>query len=211
MAYLGARFVLSFTERGLFETGGPSRERLWRAEASGVPLLLDDFGTGSTSIKYLAEFPISILKIDKSYLDSTTDPDPARAERAKMLMLAMTQLALAPRPPRGGRRRRRAGTPPDRHRDGLSPGSRLALPTRRAPSGRRQGPAGRRRLDGLSANGRARTRLATLRSSPGFAGSGPVRLPLCARERPSSAGAPNDRSPGVPRRRRAPRAACSPD
>jgi diguanylate cyclase (GGDEF)-like protein/PAS domain S-box-containing protein len=84
---------LELTETGLFETDGPWRDRLWEAEAAGVPLMLDDFGTGYTSIRYLAEFPIAVLKLDKTYVQRSTSADPDRRRRALSLIRAVGRMS----------------------------------------------------------------------------------------------------------------------
>ena len=35
----------------------------------GIKISLDDFGTGFSSLSYLRKFPISVLKVDKSFID----------------------------------------------------------------------------------------------------------------------------------------------
>lgn len=47
-------------------------ENLRQLRRSGVALSLDDFGTGHSTVAELARLPVSIVKIDRSYLDVRT-------------------------------------------------------------------------------------------------------------------------------------------
>ncbi|QYJ93872.1 EAL domain-containing protein [Shewanella spartinae] len=51
----------------------------------GVEIYLDDFGTGYSSLSYLKQFPISVIKIDKSFVDNMLE-DRADANLIKAII-----------------------------------------------------------------------------------------------------------------------------
>ncbi|QMV16723.1 putative bifunctional diguanylate cyclase/phosphodiesterase [Vibrio spartinae] len=63
---------LELTESHL-ENSLSAVEMLNSLSATGVRLSLDDFGTGYSSLSHLSQFPFSILKIDKSFVQSGDD------------------------------------------------------------------------------------------------------------------------------------------
>ncbi len=57
------------TESALMKDYEKSLEYMQNMQAHGFVIALDDFGTGYSSLKYLKEFPIQVLKVDKSFVD----------------------------------------------------------------------------------------------------------------------------------------------
>ena len=61
--------VLEITESVLLDSKAAAG-RLAEVKKLGVRLAIDDFGTGYSSLGYIRSFPIDLLKIDKSFIDS---------------------------------------------------------------------------------------------------------------------------------------------
>lgn len=57
------------TESGLMDIQSNTRLVLDNIRQLGIQLAIDDFGTGYSSLAYLKHFPITTLKIDKSFID----------------------------------------------------------------------------------------------------------------------------------------------
>lgn len=69
---------LELTESLLLSNADVMFEILQDLKEMGVKLVIDDFGTGYSSLSYLRQFPVSKLKIDRSFIrDVTENPDDA--------------------------------------------------------------------------------------------------------------------------------------
>jgi diguanylate cyclase (GGDEF)-like protein len=66
-----ASLVLEVTETVLADPNGGAAAALADLRLSGVRVALDDFGSGYSSIGYLRQLPVDILKIDRSFLTGT--------------------------------------------------------------------------------------------------------------------------------------------
>ena len=62
--------------------------RLTELKELGVKLAIDDFGTGYSSLNYIRRFPVDILKVDKSFVDSVGDAGESSALTAAVIDLA---------------------------------------------------------------------------------------------------------------------------
>ena len=81
---------LEITETALIKDPVAAMVNMRAAHELGLLVALDDFGTGHSSLAYLKDFPVDIIKIDKSFVDRV-DVDP----NASALVLAVVELAHA--------------------------------------------------------------------------------------------------------------------
>jgi diguanylate cyclase (GGDEF)-like protein/PAS domain S-box-containing protein len=69
---------LEITESTIMENIDTSASTMRELHASGICISIDDFGTGYSSLSHLKRFPISTVKVDRSFIrDITTDSDDA--------------------------------------------------------------------------------------------------------------------------------------
>jgi diguanylate cyclase (GGDEF)-like protein len=78
---------LEFTERSLIDNADRARDCLNALKDVGVRLAIDDFGAGGSSLGYLRQLPLDVLKIDRS-LVSGLDTNDAQVICSAILSIA---------------------------------------------------------------------------------------------------------------------------
>jgi diguanylate cyclase (GGDEF)-like protein len=87
---------LEITETTLLQATPKTRSGLAELRAAGVQIAIDDFGTGYSSLTYLRDFPISDLKIDRSFIARMwQDGDLAIVDAVVRLAVALGMLVTA--------------------------------------------------------------------------------------------------------------------
>lgn len=71
---LSAKYLeMEITETAVMDDVEIAISRLKTIHAMGVHISIDDFGTGYTSISYLKQFPVNVLKIDQQFIKGIPD------------------------------------------------------------------------------------------------------------------------------------------
>lgn len=83
-----SRLEVEITESTLMRRDSLTIKHLTELRAIGVAILMDDFGTGYSSLSYLQTYPISCIKIDRSFIMSLADGKSSAA-----IVRAITTLA----------------------------------------------------------------------------------------------------------------------
>ncbi len=86
---LAPRYLeIELTESVLMDRDSHVMEILTKLDKLGVGLTLDDFGTGYSSLAYLKRYPISKLKIDRSFISDLTTDEGDRALTTAIIQMA---------------------------------------------------------------------------------------------------------------------------
>lgn len=84
---------IEITESHLVDENDKSIATLHELSALGVRLLLDDFGTGHSSLSYLHRLPFDVVKIDRSFI-STLDSESERGNITSSIVAMAHELGL---------------------------------------------------------------------------------------------------------------------
>jgi diguanylate cyclase (GGDEF)-like protein/PAS domain S-box-containing protein len=84
----GKRLEIEITESALMSDPDNARRVLQQVSALGVPLSIDDYGTGYSSLAYLKSLPLNTLKIDRAFIQHMLQNEQDRIIVASTVQLA---------------------------------------------------------------------------------------------------------------------------
>ncbi|RWZ54946.1 EAL domain-containing protein [Halobacillus fulvus] len=91
----GKWLEIEITETTLIKNEETTIRTLEKLREMDIQVALDDFGTGYSSLKYLTNFPIDTIKIDKSFIDQigrpSADEEPNKEEHLVAMILYLAK------------------------------------------------------------------------------------------------------------------------
>jgi diguanylate cyclase (GGDEF)-like protein len=90
----GESLKLEITESYLLENIAAQTDTLQQLKDLGIQLCIDDFGIGYSSLSRLHEFPIDILKIDRSFIQRVDIRSGTNLETVKMIVMLAHSLDM---------------------------------------------------------------------------------------------------------------------
>ncbi len=81
-------FEMEITESVLMDNTSNSMDTIQQLSQNGISISIDDFGTGYSSLSYLTSFPVSKIKIDRSFVAKLPDDKNALAVVTAILGIA---------------------------------------------------------------------------------------------------------------------------
>jgi diguanylate cyclase (GGDEF)-like protein len=82
--------TIEITETALMSNAAETARRLKELKALGIRIAVDDFGTGYSSLSHLRQFPVDVLKIDRSFVSQL-----AEGGEGEILLHTLVQLGKA--------------------------------------------------------------------------------------------------------------------
>jgi diguanylate cyclase (GGDEF)-like protein len=82
--------TIEITETALMTNAEETARRLEELKALGIKIAVDDFGTGYSSLSHLRQFPVDVLKIDRSFVSQL-----AEGGEGEILLHTLLQLGKA--------------------------------------------------------------------------------------------------------------------
>ncbi len=86
--------TVEITETALLRSPESTSKVLEQLRAAGATIALDDFGTGYSSLSYLHQFPLDLIKIDRSFVQDLDDREDSQRIVRAVVSLA-NELGLA--------------------------------------------------------------------------------------------------------------------